>query len=63
MKLKLKIKFCFYRQMVTSDGTPRARPSGETSQGQGLGRIASLAQSLHAKSKGITKLNPIEAAA
>jgi len=63
MELKLKIKFCFYHQMVTADSAPRARPTCEVSQGQRLGGIASLAQGLHAKSTRITKLNPIEAAA
>jgi len=63
MKLKLKIKFCFYRQMVTSDSSPRARPTGEASQGQGLGRHRRFSDGFQAKSRGITKLNPIEAAA
>jgi len=38
MNLKLKIKFCFYRQMVTSDGTPFARSTCEASQDHRLGR-------------------------
>ncbi len=63
MKLKLKIKFCFYRQMVTSDGTPLARPTCEVLQGQRTGRLRKFSSGFLDKSTGITKLNPIEAAA